>query len=200
MKYFRPAYLLPFVISLVVISTATFVACEKDASIVPDTTAALDGTMVSKKGGRATTGTVGTGSLDTLYQRCGMVITDTACTYPVVTVNNINPYLRNLPSSDSTYYSQLVIRFDAPMITGKVISSYILFADQCSGRPACTKMNGIYMSQVTAGVPYNAFYISIGTSWLNPYVTSYTGIIMACTTDGCMYASQPFNFSPPRVL
>lgn len=155
--------------------------------------------QVSKKGGRGS-GATGVSSIDTLYQRCGMVITDTACTYPVVSVNNINPYLRNLPSSDSTYYSQLVIRFDVPVIPGKVIGSYILFADQCSGRPACTKMNGIYMSQVTAGVPYNAFYISIGTSWLNPYVVSYTGIIMACTTDGCMYASQPFAFQPPRVL
>lgn len=177
---------------LSIVSIGTFIACEKADN---PTTEAL-----SKKGGKASTGGTAGSPLDSLYNACGMTITDTGSTYPTVTINNINPYLRNIPSSDSTYYSQLVIRFDAPVIPGKTVSSYLLFADQCSGRPACSKMNGIYLSQVTAGVPYNTFYISIGTSWLNPYVTSYTGVICVVTTEGCMYLSQPFTFFPPRIL
>lgn len=144
--------------------------------------------------------------LDSLWQVCGMRWSDTGQYYPTVILNNLQTRHQTSYSYDQstggyTYpYDILVITFDAPSIPNRTVNCYMLFADQCQTRIVCNKMNGLYMSQVTTCNNTTTFFLPIGTTWLNPYTTSYTGYIYIGTAEGCIYMSQPFTFEPPRIL
>jgi hypothetical protein len=203
----RTSYLMPmknFIIFAVIafaITSFAFVGCEKE-----DYSSSLT-EQVSKKGGKggSSTGTTSTSYRDSLFNACGMWLSDTGSWYPTVNVNNIRwrhhtSYSYDPATGAATHpYDVIVIDFDVPVIQGKTVSSYMLVANNCSGRPVCTKENGIYVSQVTAGYSYNQFWMPIGTTWLAPN-TTYTGMITVITTEGCMYLSQPFTFEGPYIL
>lgn len=144
--------------------------------------------------------------LDSLWQVCGMSWSDTGQSYTTVFLNNLQTRHQTLYSYDPatggfTYpYDNLIITFDAPVIAGRTVNCYMLFADQCQGRVVCNRMNGLAMSQVTTCNPSNRFCLSIGSTWLNPNVQLYTGYIYIGTVEGCIYLSQPFTFEPPRIL
>lgn len=181
--------------------TATFMACEKDV-VTPSSE------PLARRGGRNNTGgsTTPVVNNDSILNACGIVLADTGQSYPTVQLTNIRwrkqtGYSFDPATGGYTYpYDILTIEFDNAIIAGKTVSCYMLFADQCQGRVVCNKMNGLAVSQVTTCTNTNRITLPIGTSWLNPYVASYTGYIYIGTTDGCSALSQRFTFEPPRIL
>lgn len=173
---------------LVVALTASLVACEKEANIVPSITTELDGTMVSKK--RPTSTSTGT-SLDSLYAACGMTRTDTGITYPVITLNNLQVTHRSIGGHDA-----LQLSWDAPVITGKIVTGYYFAAGPCNGRPDCGYHNQYKLSQVTTNTTNTIIVVQYGMSWL--WTGNYIGCIHVITSEGCMYMSQVFSFIGPQ--
>lgn len=198
------------ILFLTLASAAIFVGCEKSetgtGTITNPTDRRGNGNGRGNNTGGTTGGTTTTTSNDSLLRACGITLSDTGSWYPTVQVNNIRwrkvtGYSYDPATGGNTYpYDILVIEFDAPVITGKTVNCYMLEADQCQGRVVCNKMNGINLSQVTTCNTTTQFWLPIGVTWLNPYVTTYTGVISVGTTDGCIYMSQPFSFEPPRIL
>jgi hypothetical protein len=194
-----------FIGILGLISVMSITACDKT-----ENTEMINGKKGGKGNGGGNTGTSSTtsstSSYDSLLNACGMTISDTGCWYPVVQLNNIQwrhqtGYSYNPNTGLYDYpYDILVITFDPPTIAGKTITHYMLLANNCETRVVCNKSNGIYTSQVTTGNPTTTFWLPIGTSWLNPNIQEYTGLIQIITSDGCMSISQPFTFEPPRIL
>lgn len=193
-KVFFIAILLTGLMSL------TFVGCEKESS-----TPTAEATF--KKGGRNNTGGSGdTTNRDSLLNACNIVLADTGQSYPTVQLTNLRwrkqtGYSYDQSTGGYTYpYDILIIEFDAPVIAGKTVNCYMLFADQCQSRVVCNRMNGLAVSQVTTCNPTTRFFLPIGNTWLNPYVQTYTGYIYVGTVGGCIYLSQRFTFEPPRIL
>ena len=193
------------------LSIGTFIACDKgddfNSSLQPSTE------MLNKKGGNGngrgnTGGSTGgnTSSSDSILDACGVLRSDTGWWYPTVQLTNLTwrkqtGYSYDPNTGTNSYaYDILVINFDVAIIPGKTVVGYQLRADQCSGRPVCTKSNGYYLSQVTTNNPSTQFWLPIGTTWLSPSIQTYTGVIMVVTSDGCLYYSQFFSFEPPRIL
>lgn len=184
-------------------------ACQKPDDTVTDVTNSTD--MLARRGGNGNGRGNGrpndtTTTPDTLLAYCGITLSDTGSWYPTVTLNNIRwrkqtGYSYDPATGGYTYpYDILVIDFDSITIPNKTVNCYLLLADHCEGRVVCSKGNGLYLSQVTTCNNTNRFWLPIGTSWLNPNVPTYTGVILVGTTDGCLYYSQPFTFEPPRIL
>lgn len=187
------------------VSIGTFIACDKaddpNSSLSPTTQA------LSKKGGKNNTGGGGsTIDRDSLLTACGIVLADTGQSYPTVQLTNLRwrkqtGYSYDQSTGGYTYpYDILIIEFDAPVIAGKVVNCYMLFADQCQTRVVCNRMNGLAVSQVTTCNGTTRIILPIGLSWLNPNTPSYTGYIYVGTEGGCIYLSQRFTFEPPRIL
>ena len=174
-------------IALALVSVSAFVACEKPEDITPS----------ADPLGRKKKPTVVT--VDSTWIKCGMSSVNGVSTYPAVTLNNLRTYHRtgviNGVNSDI-----LVIEFDAPVITGKTVNCMYLRANNCSGRPDCSTVNGVTTAQVTYCATAPKFEIVFGLSWLNPFNPSYTGVIHVTTTEGCIYQSQAFTFTPPTTL
>jgi hypothetical protein len=204
MKYIRNAQIL--ILIAVSITTISFLSCEKQSANT------VTAEPLLRKGGNGKNNNGGgispadSAFRDSLFTACGMSITDTGCTYQTVVLNNITSrhltrYSYDPATGANTHpYDNIIISFDPPVIQGKVINCYMLLADQCQGRPVCTKMNGIYASQVTTCGTLPTFCLPIGVTWLNPNVQTYTGFIYIGTVGGCVYLSQPFTFEPPRIL
>ena len=185
------------------------ISCEKE-TIEPNQPQAL----ARKGGGKGnggnnspTTGnSTGNAYLDSLYSACGMVLTDSGLVYPTVQINNIvsthnTSYSYDPVTGGYTHpYDNVIITFTAPTIPGKTIQGYQLWADQCSQQTNCFWCNGVYQKQITTQVATTTFILPIGITMLNPSLPSYTGFIHVATTDGCIYISQPFTFTPPRYL
>lgn len=180
-----------FGIALIValIAVTAFVACEKPEDTLPNSTS-----QVSKK--KPVTNP--NASIDSLYAACNMVRTDSSLVVPTIILTNLRTSHRtgviNGVSTDI-----LVIEFDPAVVSGKTVSGYVLRADQCNGRPGCGSFNGLVCAQVTYSTTLNKFEIPAGLSWLNPWNPQYTGIISISCTDGCMRASQTFQFTPPTL-
>jgi hypothetical protein len=186
---------------IAVAAIVTAIGCEKE-TIEPSTTSQA----LARKGGNGK-GTGGnTPAPDTLLQYCGITLSDTGSWYPTVQLNNIawrkeTRYSYDPVTAGYTHpYDVLILTCNPAVIPGKTVTCYMLLADQCQGRPVCSKGNGLYLSQVTTCATTGYFCLPIGVSWLNPSVPTYTGVIVVGTSDGCLYYSQPFNFEPPRVL
>lgn len=201
--------LLLFVGILSFISIGTFIACDKadDPSSSVQSSEALTRKGGNGKGPNSGGGTGGTvTNNDSLLNACGIVLADTGQSYPTVQLTNLRWYKQTAYSFDPatggyTYpYDVLIIDFDAPVIAGKVVNCYMLFADQCQTRIVCNRMNGLAVSQVTTCTNTNRIILPIGISWLNPNTPSYTGYIYVGTEGGCIYLSQRFTFEPPRIL
>jgi hypothetical protein len=191
---------------IVTLSIIGVVGCDKaDNDNAPQMEARRGGNG-NGRGSTTGTTTTTTSSSDSLLDACGVLRADTGWWYPTVQLNNLTWRKQTGYSYDpntgtnSNAYDILVINFDAAVIPGKIVTGYQLRADQCSGRPVCTKSNGYYLSQVTTNNPTTQFWLPIGTTWLNPYTPSYTGVIMIATSDGCLFYSQFFSFEPPRIL
>lgn len=174
-----------------------------------DSNSEIQAELVGKKGqgnGNGGGSTSPSTNIDSLNASCGMVLTDTGCWYPVIQLRNLHWYKHIAYSYNPATglndhpYEVLMLSFDAPVIAGKTIRSYMLSADQCSMRVVCNGINGIPMSQVTTGNPTTTFALPVATTWLNPSVQQYTGVIQIITNEWCMYVSQPFTFEPPRYL
>lgn len=137
-----------------------------------------------------TTSTTTTSTLnnDTLNKRCGITFTDTSVNCQVYTLVNLKTELIN---------NSTIISFDAPVITGKTATGFLLMADQCNGRPDCGWRNGIKVSQVTTNVSSPKIFINLGQTWLAGI--EYTGIISISFSDNCSMYSQPFKFTAPKI-
>lgn len=185
-------------------SVSSFMACEKSTITEQEPSFRRGGNGNGRGNNSGTTTT--TYASDSILDACGVLRSDTGWWYPAVQINNLTwrkqtGYSRDPNTGLYTYpYDILVINMDPVTIPGKTVNCYTLLADQCQGRVVCTKSNGLYLSQVTTCNPTGQFWLPIGTTWLNPNVQTYTGIIMVGTTDGCLYYSQPFTFEPPRIL
>ena len=194
MKNLKPIYVLPIAIIVLLISTFTFVACEKELNnpSVP----VADGTMVSKKrptgtSTTSTTNSTGNAYLDSLYGACNMVPTDSGLIYPTVILNNLQVIHRSIGGHDA-----IQISWDALNTPGKTVAGYYFAAGACDGRPDCTYHNNQKFSQVTTNTTGTVIVVQYGMSWL--WTLNYSGCIHVLYTDNCMAMSQTFNFSGPQ--
>jgi len=182
-----------------------FTSCQKPENDLPQQ---INNTqIVARKGGNGNgKGKDTVTTPDTLLSYCGITLSDTGSWYPTVQINNLRwsklTRYNYDPNTGTNSYptDNLIINFDPVTITGKTVNCYMLLADQCQGRVACSKSNGLYLSQVTTCNSTTQFCLPIGVTWLSPYVQTYTGVIMVGTTDGCLFYGQPFSFEPPRIL
>jgi len=180
--------------------------CEKiDSPLATDTPTATARRGGNGNGRGPSSGGVVTNPVDSLLTNCGIVVDSAGVTLPTITLTNLTS--RHVtgysydPRDGSYYpYDVLVISFDAPTIAGQVVDCFTLLADQCQGRVVCTPTNGVPLSQVTTCGSGTTITLPVGVSWLSVSVPSYTGYIQVSTAAGCLYLSQPFTFTPPRVL
>lgn len=127
-------------------------------------------------------------STDTLYKRCGMTLTDTSINAPTFVLSNLKAELIN---------NATVITFDAPIVSGKYPTGYLLAANNCNGRPDCGWRNNLKCAQVTANVSSPKIYINLGQTWLAGI--EYTGMISISFSDNCVMYSQQFQFTAPKI-
>jgi len=177
-------------ILLSMIGVASFVACTKEDSVNPSNVTSTE--MLSKKKRPVV-------SIDSTWIKCGMSSVNGVSTYPSVTLTNLRTYHRT-GNINGTNSDILVIEFDSPVIAGKTVNCMYLRANNCTGRPDCSIINGVQSAQVTYCATVPKFEIVFGLSWLNPFNPSYTGVIHVTTTEGCIYQSQTFTFTPPTTL
>jgi hypothetical protein len=144
-------------------------------------------TAQKKKQTTTTTTTTINFSTDTLYKRCGMVMGDTMLTVPTYTLTNLKAELIN---------NSTVISFDAPIVSGKIATGYLLVANQCNGRPDCGWRNNLKCAQVTTNVSSPKLYLNLGQTWLGS--TTYIGMISISFSDNCIMMSQQFEFTAPK--
>jgi len=176
-----------FILSAIIVGIiTTFIACEKPEDVNPSAD------PLAKRKPPVVT-------IDSTWIKCGMTNVNGVITYPSVNLTNLRTYHRtgviNGVNSDI-----LVIEFDRPVISGKTVNCMYLRAGNCTGRPDCSTVNGVTTAQVTYCATAPKFEIVFGLSWLNPYNPSYTGVIHVTTTEGCIYQSQAFTFTPPTIL
>lgn len=154
-----------------------------------------------KKRKTTTTTTTSTSSVDTLWKYCGMIPNDSGWVFQSVTLTNLKTYHRTAqiknPDGSISNSDVSVIAFDPAVIPGKTINGYKLLANNCDGRVGCAYINGLKCAQVTTQIPYPQFELLLGLSWLS--TANYTGMIIIETNDYCLYASQPFQFTPPQI-
>ena len=180
-----------FGIAIVValIAVTTFVACDKPEDTLPTTQ-----DMVAKKKPVFDPNA----SIDSLYAACNMVRTDSTLVVPTSVLTNLRTSHRT-GVINGVATDILVIDFDPLVIPGKTVTGCLLRANQCTGRPDCGLFNGLRCSQVTYSTVNNKIEIPAGLSWLNPWNPGYTGIISISLSDGCIRASQTFQFTPPTL-
>ena len=189
MKNLKPIYVLPLAIVVLLISTLTFVACEKELNnpFVP----VVDGTMVSKKKPITSGGLTGQAYLDSLYGACNMIPTDSGLIYRLVTLNNLQVIHRSIGGHDA-----IQISWDALNTSGKTVAGYYFAAGPCDGRPDCGYHNTQKFSQVTTNTTGTIIVVQYGMSWL--WTLNYYGCIHVLYTDNCMAMSQTFSFTGPQ--
>lgn len=174
---------------IALIAVTTFVACDKPEDVNPANTEVL-----AKK--KPVVDPVA--SLDSLYAACNMVRTDSSIVVPTTVLTNLRSSHRT-GVINGVATDILVIEFDPAVISGKTVAGYVLRANQCTGRPDCSLFNGLKCAQVTYSSTVNKIEIPAALSWLNPWNPQYTGIISISCTDGCIRASQTFQFTPPTL-
>lgn len=129
---------------------------------------------------------------DTTWIRCGMkALGDSGMSFQTIQLQNLNISYPLVIGNSST-----LITFDEPIIAGKKATCYILFADQCTGRPGCGYSNDLKVAQVTSCSYTPSFSLRLGMTWLGQ--VEYTGVINVTTSDNCIYRSQAFKFYPPK--
>lgn len=200
----KHAWTLPLLILAVLAALGLTFACEKDADTTPAEPLALArrGGNGNGNGGGTTAPTTTSDSAyrDSLFAACGMAwdpsTTPTGLLTRTVQLANLRTshVQRVSVGSDGTPYTYdvLVVEFDAAAIPGQTVTGYTLAAGPCASQ--CVNLQG--QSYCLQGLPTatTRLYLPAPQKNIPPGAPCY-GLVKIDTREGCIYASQPFQFT-----